>query len=55
MKQPQGDIQIYVACLASYNNGILHGAWIDANQDANAIYGAVQAMLADSLVADAEE
>jgi hypothetical protein len=24
--------KIYVACLASYNNGILHGKWIDAVQ-----------------------
>ena len=23
------DLRIYVACLASYNNGKLHGAWID--------------------------
>ena len=22
--------RIYVACLAAYNNGILHGAWIEA-------------------------
>jgi len=21
--------RIYVACLASYNNGVLHGSWID--------------------------
>ena len=55
MKQSQGDIQIYVACLASYNSGMLHGTWIDANQDAYAIYDAVQAMLASSPVADAEE
>jgi antirestriction protein len=24
--------RIYVACLAAYNNGNLHGAWIDATQ-----------------------
>ena len=24
--------RIYVACLAAYNNGYLHGAWIDADQ-----------------------
>lgn len=29
--------RIYVACLASYNNGHLHGAWIDATQDADDI------------------
>lgn len=25
--------RIYVACLAAYNNGSLHGRWIDADQD----------------------
>jgi len=55
MKTSQGDIQIYVACLASYNNGILHGAWINAEQDAYAIYDEVQTMLTASPVKDAEE
>ncbi len=36
--------RIYVACLAAYNNGHLHGAWIDAAQDAWSIYDAVQAV-----------
>jgi len=27
------DNRIYVACLASYNNGVLHGKWIDATAD----------------------
>lgn len=47
--------RIYVACLAAYNNGILHGAWIDATQDAWAIWDDVRAMLAASPIADAEE
>ncbi len=47
--------RIYVACLAAYNNGRLHGAWIDANQDAWGIYDEVKAMLRASPVADAEE
>jgi len=47
--------KIYVACLAAYNNGRLHGAWIDADQDAWAIYEDAQKMLAGSPVADAEE
>ncbi|WP_299671806.1 antirestriction protein ArdA [uncultured Roseobacter sp.] len=55
MKTSQGDIQIYVACLASYNSGQLHGTWIDAEQDANAISDEVQAMLAASSMDDAEE
>jgi antirestriction protein len=25
----QNELKIYVACLASYNNGCLHGAWIE--------------------------
>lgn len=37
---------IYVRCLASYNAGHLHGAWIDAAQDEDAIMAEVQDMLA---------
>lgn len=55
MKQSKGDIRIYVACLAAYNNGYLHGAWIDAEQDAYDIYADVRAMLMASPVEDAEE
>lgn len=47
--------RIYVACLAAYNNGILHGAWIDADQDAGEIYDEIQHMLKASPEADAEE
>lgn len=47
--------RIYVACLAAYNNGILHGAWIDAAQEPWAIFDAAQAMLAASPIAGAEE
>lgn len=53
---PQPDpIRIYVACLAAYNNGILHGAWIEVT-DEDTIWQAVQAMLAASPIEeDAEE
>ena len=47
--------RIYVACLASYNNGHLHGAWIDADQDADAIRDEIAAMLARSPIENAEE
>jgi antirestriction protein len=47
--------RIYVACLAAYNNGYLHGAWIDADQDAGQIRDEINAMLAHSPVEDAEE
>ena len=47
--------RIYVACLAAYNNGHLHGAWIDATQDEWSIWADISAMLAASPIPDAEE
>ncbi|UGV28528.1 antirestriction protein ArdA [Rhodopseudomonas boonkerdii] len=47
--------RIYVACLAAYNNGHLHGAWIDADQDADQIRDEISAMLARSPIRGAEE
>jgi antirestriction protein len=48
--------RIYVACLASYNNGILHGAWIDADQcDEETLKLEINAMLAASPIPNAEE
>ena len=47
--------RIYVACLAAYNNGFLHGAWIDADQDTDQIRDEIAVMLARSPVKDAEE
>ena len=47
--------RIYVACLASYNNGRLFGKWIDAEQDAEDIHAEVAAMLAASPEPGAEE
>jgi len=51
----KGEIKIYVACLAAYNNGILHGRWIEANQDPFDIWSEVSEMLLASPVEDAEE
>ena len=47
--------RIYVACLAAYNQGHLHGEWIDAAQEPWALYDAVRAMLDTSPEAGAEE
>jgi antirestriction protein len=47
--------RIYVACLASYNAGTLYGAWIDCNQDSDAIQDAIKTMLAKSPMLNAEE
>ncbi|MGE0184057.1 MAG: antirestriction protein ArdA [Parvularculaceae bacterium] len=49
-----GRPRIYVACLAAYNNGCLHGRWIDATTP-EAIMEKVRAMLAASPVPQAEE
>jgi len=40
--------RIYVASLLDHTHGELHGVWIDANQDADAITAEVEAMLARS-------
>ena len=49
------EIRIYVACLATYNNGKLHGVWIDACLDIDQIQEQVNEMLASSPEEDAEE
>ena len=42
------DLRFYAACLASYNNGVLHGAWIDASDDVDAMQADVNQMLRES-------
>lgn len=37
----RSETKINVTCLLAYNNDILHGRWIDANQDAGAIWDEV--------------
>lgn len=41
-------MRIYAACLASYNNGVLHGRWIDASSDVDEMQEEVNAMLRES-------
>lgn len=41
--------RIYVACLASYNNGVLHGRWIDlAGLDVDGVQDEIAEMLRES-------
>lgn len=47
--------RIYVACLAAYNSGTLHGRWIDASSDVDDMQADIDAMLAASPVVGAEE
>jgi antirestriction protein len=47
--------RVYVACLAAYNGGTLHGEWIDANQSVEELKSAIGAMLSRSPADGAEE
>jgi len=47
--------QIYVACLSSYTNGILYGAWIDATQLVEDIWVEIKQLLDNSPIPGAEE
>jgi antirestriction protein len=38
-------MRIYAACLAAYNSGHLHGAWLDVSSDADEMQEAIAAML----------
>ena len=46
---------IYVACLAAYNAGQLHGEWINADQETHEIYANIKSMLGSSPEPFAEE
>lgn len=54
-KHLAGMPRIYVASLADYNSGRLHGRWIDADQSADAIREQIAEMLAESKEPIAEE
>lgn len=47
--------EIYVACLASYNNGVLYGKWINANQSSEDLQEEVSSLLSESPYPHAEE
>lgn len=47
--------KIYVACLAAYNNGQLHGRWISMLQSLEAIQAEIAEMLAKSPIASPKE
>jgi antirestriction protein len=49
------DIRIYVADLAAYNNGFLHGVWIDATSEVSDMQDEINKLLAASPVPGAEE
>ncbi len=40
--------RFYAACLASYNNGVLHGVWVDASTDVDDMQATIAKMLRES-------
>lgn len=51
----QQETKVYVACLASYNDGRLFGQWIDVPDDADELRESIKEMLAKSPTPGAEE
>lgn len=47
--------RIYVACLSAYNNGFLHGRWIDVSEGEEYVRSEIANMLSESPENDAEE
>lgn len=43
---------IYVACLSAYNNGYLHGSWVDVSEGADHVREQIQSILKNSPVAE---
>ena len=54
-QEPKHQPRIYVASLSDYNAGRLHGEWLDAAQDPEALLAGISAMLAASPEPGAEE
>jgi antirestriction protein len=54
-QEPRIDPRIYVASLSDYNAGRLHGTWLDAAQEPEALLAGISAMLAASPGPGAEE
>jgi antirestriction protein len=52
---PEPELRIYVASLSDYNDGRLHGTWINADQPVEGITAEIQAMLKRSPMPMAEE
>lgn len=46
--EPRDGPRIYVASLSDYNNGILHGRWIDATEDVHDMHELIDEMLRSS-------
>ena len=54
-RQEQRNPRVWIGSLADYNNGTLHGDWVDAAVDEEELIAAAQRILATSEEPDAEE
>jgi antirestriction protein len=43
---------VYIACLSAYNNGYLHGAWVDASEGIEHVKECIKEILSSSPVAE---
>lgn len=54
-REPRDEPRVYVASLSDYNDGRLHGTWLDAAADPDDLADGIHAMLAQSPTPSAEE
>ena len=54
-QQPNVSPKVWIACLASYNNGDLHGAWVSADREPDDIWDGINQVLRASRQPGAEE
>jgi len=54
-KDTNNEYQIYIACLASYNSGVLYGKWIKPDKDVEELHGQIKEILKSSPMPNAEE
>jgi antirestriction protein len=54
-KNINNEYQIYIACLASYNSGVLYGKWIKPDKDVEELHGQIKEILKSSPMPNAEE
>jgi antirestriction protein len=54
-REPRVSPKVWIASLSDYNNGDLHGAWVDADQEPDYIWEGINQVLATSRQPGAEE
>ncbi len=51
-KISEDNAQVYIACLSAYNNGFLHGSWVDASEGIEHVRECIKEILSSSPVAE---